>query len=117
MGNPLVVNKLTYDTNSKLKEFQSRKAQLNSDQLCCFENITQKITQDHTHAHFFLQGSGRTGKIFLYHTLCNFYHSQGKVVLCVASSGVAALLLPRGHTSHSRFLIPIQINESVIGQT
>jgi hypothetical protein len=33
-------------------------------------------------------------------------------VLCVASSGIAALLLPGGRTSHSRFKIPLQTNET-----
>jgi ATP-dependent DNA helicase PIF1 len=31
--------------------------------------------------------------------------------LAVASSGVASLLLPKGHTSHSRFKIPFDLNE------
>jgi hypothetical protein len=32
-------------------------------------------------------------------------------VLIVASSGVASLLLPNGRTTHSRFRIPIDIDE------
>ncbi|GJS55984.1 putative PIF1 DNA helicase/replication protein A1-like protein [Tanacetum coccineum] len=34
----------------------------------------------------------------------------GKVVLSVASSRIASLLLPGGRTSHSRFRIPIDLN-------
>src|SRR6266542_6081529 len=34
-----------------------------------------------------------------------------KIVLIVASSGVASLLLPNGRTAHSRFRIPIEIDE------
>jgi len=34
-----------------------------------------------------------------------------KIVLNVASSGVTSLLLPRRKTTHSRFCIPILINE------
>lgn len=37
--------------------------------------------------------------------------SQGEIVLTVASSGIAALLIPGGRTAHSRFCIPININE------
>jgi ATP-dependent DNA helicase PIF1 len=33
-------------------------------------------------------------------------------VLCVASSGIAALLLPGGRTSHSRLSIPIQVKKT-----
>jgi hypothetical protein len=37
--------------------------------------------------------------------------AQRKIVLTVASSGVASLLLPSGCTAHSRFRIPIDIDE------
>ncbi|XP_061345413.1 uncharacterized protein LOC133291177 [Gastrolobium bilobum] len=37
--------------------------------------------------------------------------SKAGIVLNVASSGIASLLLPGGRTAHSRFRIPIQINE------
>lgn len=45
----------------------------------------------------------------MYYT--NLYYLE-KIVLCCASSGIAALLLPGGRTSHSRFKIPLQITES-----
>jgi hypothetical protein len=61
---------------------------------------------------FFLNGPGGTGKTFVYNTLCYALRAQGKIVLCVASSGIAALLLIGGRTSHSRFKIPILIHES-----
>lgn len=33
---------------------------------------------------------------------------EGLIVLCVASSGIASLLLPGGRTAHSRFKIPVE---------
>ena len=36
---------------------------------------------------------------------------QGKIALATASSGIAALLLPGGRTAHSRFKIPINVND------
>ena len=62
-------------------------------------------------SHFFIQGPAGTGKTFLYKCLCSYYRGQGKIVLYVASSGIAALLLPCGRTAHSRFAIPLDINE------
>ncbi|XP_057452082.1 uncharacterized protein LOC130743879 [Lotus japonicus] len=38
--------------------------------------------------------------------------AQGLIVLNVASSGIASLLLPGGRTAHSRFSIPISIKET-----
>ncbi|PKY63284.1 hypothetical protein RhiirA4_302686, partial [Rhizophagus irregularis] len=37
--------------------------------------------------------------------------SNGDIALAVASSGIAALLLPGGRTAHSCFKIPINIHE------
>ncbi|KAK7275385.1 hypothetical protein RIF29_16501 [Crotalaria pallida] len=37
--------------------------------------------------------------------------SKGDIVLNVASSGIASLLVPNGRTAHSRFKIPLIINE------
>jgi len=38
--------------------------------------------------------------------------SEGKIVIAVASSGIAALLLPGGRTAHSRFQIPINVTDN-----
>ena len=76
-------------------------AQLNSDQQTCFQTIVTAITDDPQTAHFYLQGPGGTGKTFLYKALCHDYRSQGKTVLCVASTGIAALLLPDERTLYS----------------
>ena len=35
------------------------------------------------------------------------FRSEGKIVLIVASSGIASLLLPGGRTTHSKFKIPV----------
>ncbi|XP_015954352.1 uncharacterized protein LOC107478731 [Arachis duranensis] len=40
--------------------------------------------------------------------------SKGKIVLNVASSGIASLLLSNGRTAHSRFKIPLDLNEDSV---
>ncbi|XP_061346430.1 uncharacterized protein LOC133292063, partial [Gastrolobium bilobum] len=60
---------------------------------------------------FFLYGFGGTGKTFIWNTLSAFVRSSAGIVLNVASSGIASLLLPGGRTTHSSFRIPIQITE------
>ncbi|KIK60272.1 hypothetical protein GYMLUDRAFT_168419, partial [Collybiopsis luxurians FD-317 M1] len=57
---------------------------------------------------FFLYSAGGAGKTFVYKTICPHLWSQSQVILCVASSGIAALLLPGGQTAHSLFKIPIE---------
>jgi DNA replication protein DnaC len=63
---------------------------------------------------FFLNGPGGTGKTHVYNTLCYALHAEGIIVLCVASSGIAALLLLGGRTSHSTFKIPITLWEGIL---
>ncbi|XP_038687482.1 ATP-dependent DNA helicase pif1-like [Tripterygium wilfordii] len=60
---------------------------------------------------FFLSGYGGTGKTYLWKTIVSKIRSEGKFVIVVASSSIAALLLPGGRTTHSRFRIPIEPTE------
>jgi Cdc6-like AAA superfamily ATPase len=61
---------------------------------------------------FFVCGHGGTGKTFLWNAIIVRLRSEKKIVLVVASSGVASLLLPRGRTAHSRFKIPFDITDA-----
>ncbi|GJV32022.1 actin-binding, cofilin/tropomyosin type protein [Tanacetum coccineum] len=46
-------------------------------------------------------------------TIISKVRLAGKVILQVASSGIASLLLPGGQTSHSRFCIPIDLDKDL----
>jgi ATP-dependent DNA helicase PIF1 len=63
---------------------------------------------------FFLHGYGGTGKTFMWQTLASALRSKGEIVLTVASSGIASLLLPGGRTAHSKFKIPVPTLETSI---
>ncbi|CAN1189516.1 ATP-dependent DNA helicase PIF1 [Linum perenne] len=52
----------------------------------------------------------RWGKTFLYNCIISRVRSTGGITLVVASSGIAATLLPDGVTAHSRFKIPLEID-------
>ncbi|GKB83931.1 ATP-dependent DNA helicase PIF1-like protein, partial [Tanacetum coccineum] len=60
---------------------------------------------------FFVYGYGGTGKTYMYKIMSAALHSQGEIVLNVASSGIAALLLEGERTAHSWFSIPINVVE------
>jgi nitrogenase subunit NifH len=60
---------------------------------------------------FFVYGSGGIGKTFVWTTLLSCLRGQGKIVLVVASSRIASLLLPGGRTAHSRFKILIDLHD------
>jgi len=61
---------------------------------------------------FFLHGYGGTGKTFMWRTLAASIRSQCQIVLTVATSGIASLLLPGGRTAHSKFKIPVPTFEN-----
>jgi ATP-dependent DNA helicase PIF1 len=61
---------------------------------------------------FFLHGYGGTGKTFMWRTLASSLRSQSQIVLTVASSGIASILLPGGRTAHSKFKIPVPTLEN-----
>jgi DNA replication protein DnaC len=82
-------------------------SKMNEGQRVAFNTIVTAVESDTQTAAFFLQGPAGTGKTFVYTALANLFWSRGRVVICVASSGIAALLLPSGRTSHSQLGIPI----------
>ncbi|XP_071688069.1 uncharacterized protein [Rutidosis leptorrhynchoides] len=59
----------------------------------------------------FIYGHGGIGKTFLWKSIITSIRSQGKIVLAVASSSIASLLLPLDQTTHSRFKIPIVLTD------
>jgi len=61
---------------------------------------------------FFVDDPGGTGKMFLYKALLSRVRSEGLIAIATATSGIAASILPRGCTAHSRFKIPIKIGDN-----
>ncbi|XP_061345352.1 uncharacterized protein LOC133291163 [Gastrolobium bilobum] len=110
MQNRLVVDELMYDTFSLGEEHERLLNSLTDEQRVVYDKIISAVTSGKGGL-FFLYGFGGTGKTFIWNTLSAFVRSKAEIVLNVASSGIASLLLPGGRTTHSRFRIPIQINE------
>jgi ATP-dependent DNA helicase PIF1 len=78
-----------------------------------FDAVVNAVTMPDAarNKHFFVDGPAGTGKTFLYNAIIGELRSQGKIVLVVASSGIAAYLLPGGRTAHSRFKIPVSASQ------
>ena len=108
---------LTKDTRDTLSELNiavseidlASVSQLNTDQRTAFNTILEAAYVNKRGC-FFLDGPGGTQKTFLYKALLADVRSKGFIVLATASCGVAALILPRGRTAHSRFKVPIDLS-------
>ena len=72
---------------------------LNNEQRAAFDEIISAIETAQGRV-FFVDGPGGTGKTYLYKALLVKIHSQNKIVVATATSGVAASILPRGRTAH-----------------
>jgi len=59
----------------------------------------------------FLYRFGGTGKTFICRTLASSLRAKNQIVIMVASSSMASLLLPGGKTAHSKFKIHVPIFE------
>ncbi|KAG5552505.1 hypothetical protein RHGRI_010554 [Rhododendron griersonianum] len=79
---------------------------LNHEQLIAYNDILDAVFHKKPKC-FFIDGSGGTGKTFLYRALLAAVRLQHQIALATASSGVAASILPNGRTAHSRFKIPV----------
>jgi len=104
---------MNYDIQYLEEESNKLYSQLNKRQKEAFHEIVDSVLNNRPQF-YFVSGHGGTGKTFLWNTIVSYIRAKKKIVLTVASSGVASLLLPNGRTAHSRFRIPIDIDEMSI---
>eukprot|EP00267_Zea_mays_P045661 XP_020397980.1 uncharacterized protein LOC109941432 [Zea mays] len=86
---------------------------LNEEQKSAYEKILSVVDTSNG-GMFFVDGPGGTGKTYLYKALLAVLRSQGKIAVATATSGVAASIMPGGRTAHSRFKIPLTIDDGAI---
>jgi len=105
-----IVDELQYNKEDMAKEHDILFKALNDEQVHVYQDIMTAVLSKKG-GFFFLYGYGGTWKTFLCKTLSVALRSKGMIVLNVASSGIASLLLPGGKTTHSTFCIPLLIND------
>ncbi|CAN1769839.1 hypothetical protein LINPERHAP1_LOCUS11421 [Linum perenne] len=111
LTNSLRAQELHYDQASLATQFEREIIKLNVEQKVAYDEIMASV-QSNQHRLFFIDGYDGTGKTFLWQVISMKLRSEKKVVLCVASSGIAALLMMGGRMAHSRFYIPIDIHST-----
>ncbi|XP_035835716.1 uncharacterized protein LOC110897618 [Helianthus annuus] len=94
----LIYEERAYDTTHLGNLYDSQLTMLTDEQRSVFEEIMAAVY----------------GKTFLWKTLSAAIRSKGQIVLNVASSGIASLLLDGGRTAHSRFNIPLNLTEDSV---
>ncbi|KAK9071760.1 hypothetical protein SSX86_008189 [Deinandra increscens subsp. villosa] len=112
-NNRLIAEELAYDTSELQQQLHHLQSALTDEQRSVFSNIMTSVDLGRGGV-FFVYGYGGTGKTFLWKTLSAAIRVKGNIVLNVASSGIASLLLTGGRTAHSRFRIPLKLTEDSI---
>ncbi|XP_048613489.1 uncharacterized protein LOC125587294 [Brassica napus] len=110
LGNSLWNQEMDYDVAEQTLRHVSQYNLLNTQQRAIYESVLDSVDKKDGKL-FFVHGARGTGKTFLYQTIISRLRSRKQIVLPVASSGIAALLLPNGRTAHSRFNIPLKLDE------
>jgi hypothetical protein len=86
---------------------------LNPEHLSSFLEIIDHVIKRKGRV-FFVDGPESTGKTFLYMFLIADVHSEGLIAVAIATSGIAASIMPGDHTAHSVFKIPNKTSDGSI---
>ncbi|XP_058741706.1 uncharacterized protein LOC131614094 [Vicia villosa] len=105
VGNRLIYEEHDYNIETERENFNNLFRALTDEQRSIFEKIMEAVGKQR--GGVFLHGYGGIGKAFMWRTLSSALRSKKKIVLAVASSGIASLLLPGGRTAHSKFKIHV----------
>lgn len=111
--NRLIQDEKSYDREALKDEHDKLMRTMTDEQRGVYDTIMDAVDGDDGGI-FFLYGCGGTGKTFLWRALSAAMRSKGEICLTVASSGIASLIIPGGRTAHSRFKIPINLNEDSV---
>jgi hypothetical protein len=83
---------------------------LNTEQMATYKTIISTVDSPNGGV-FFIDGLGSTRKTFLYRALLGIVQSQDMIAITIATSGVAASIMPGRRTTHSCFKIPINTDD------
>jgi type IV secretory pathway ATPase VirB11/archaellum biosynthesis ATPase len=76
--------------------------QLNKRQRVIFDMVETALINK-APLNIFVVERGGTGETFLYKAICSLVQSLGKIVIPIAWSGIAAILMPGGQACYARF--------------
>nr|GEW57264.1 DNA helicase [Tanacetum cinerariifolium] len=110
LSNRLLMEERNYNRPELMQEKNESVPRLNTEQKRIYDLIINANANNQQHL-IFVYGHGGTGKTFLWKTLISALRSERKIMLAVASSGIASLLFPAGRTAPSRFKLPLELTE------
>ncbi|GJR71151.1 DNA helicase [Tanacetum coccineum] len=113
LRNRLLMEEKSFDRQLLAIERDKLLPKLNDNQHQIFNLIVNACLNNEQQL-VFVYGHGGTGKTFMWKTILYTLRCEQKIVLVVASSGIASLLLPAGRTAHSRFKISLDLTDTSV---
>ncbi|XP_055521948.1 uncharacterized protein LOC129716088 [Leucoraja erinacea] len=105
-----LLNELNYNRSEQQRFVDENEPLLNAEQREVYDHVCDYLQRDLS-SMIFIDSPGGTGKTFIINLILSTVRAQGQIAIAVASSGIAATLMPGGRTAHSRFKIPIHVTE------
>nr|GEW90122.1 hypothetical protein [Tanacetum cinerariifolium] len=113
--NQLIFDETLYDIDKLKEQHVKLYGSLTSEQKNIYSIVMNAVDNDKC-GMFFVYGYGGIEKTYVYKTMSAALRSKGEIVLNVASSDIAALLLEGVRTAHSRFAILINDDAPMVNR-
>lgn len=98
-----------FDTSDMQQYTHTHLANLSTEQRQVFDKVVASVTSfSASHNVYMIDAPAGTGKTCTEKVICSHLRPQERLVLCVASTGIAGLQLPGGWTAHSMFKLPLE---------
>ncbi|XP_071686884.1 uncharacterized protein [Rutidosis leptorrhynchoides] len=110
LQNRLIMEEKNFDREALIAEKLILESKMNDKQQMIY-NMVISSNSSKKQELIFVYGHGGTGKTFLWKAITTALRAEGKIVLAVASSGIASLLLSFDQTAYSRFKIPLDLTD------
>ena len=94
-----------FDQSNENAAAELGRTTLTPEQLVIYQRVIQSV-QENQGKIFMVRAPGGTGKTYTMNLVAAKLRGQGKIVIEVAASGIAALQMKAGWTSHSMFKLP-----------
>jgi hypothetical protein len=105
---------LTEELNNGYEEEHLKMIEtLNVEQRVAFDLIMNHVEKKVGQV-FFVDGPEGTGKTYMYKALLAKVRSMNLIAIATFTSGIAASIMPSERTAHSRFKIPIKLDNNTI---
>ncbi|CEF61639.1 DNA helicase Pif1 like family and P-loop containing nucleoside triphosphate hydrolase domain-containing protein [Strongyloides ratti] len=107
----IIIDNEGKNNEDDLKLLQLYISNAKKEQINAFNFFKLILNADREYKVMMIEGPAGTGKTYVYQMISTYLRTEGKKYVNLASTGIAASLLPEGQTVHSFLKMPLNINK------